>query len=161
MVRQSKLHATRDVLARVRKDHGRRHLPECSSAVETVRNDVLELRENGPGAEDGYEPVGDGLGKRHSDHLTGCGRPSGTGETCAWATRARQTRTSRVPRRPRTSRGKAAPLRNPLSDPGGSQTQRGSHAAGALYFFVYHASPRPPRMTSPRQTAARVSGGTY
>jgi len=43
---------------------------------------------------------------------------------------------------PRTSRGKAAPSALSSATRAGSPSQRGSHAAGALYSFACHASPR-------------------
>ena len=59
---------------------------------------------------------------------------------------------------PRTSRGKAAPFASRVATRVGSPTQRGSHAAGALYSFACHASPRSLRTRRARQVAACVRG---
>jgi len=59
---------------------------------------------------------------------------------------------------PRTSRGKARPPHCLLRPALGPATQRGSHATGALYSFVCHASPRSRRTRRARQAAAASVG---
>ena len=61
---------------------------------------------------------------------------------------------------PRTSRGKAAPCASYSATRAWSPTQRGSHAAGALYRCANHASPRSrrTRRTSPVSCCQRRFG---